>query len=110
MEYLELQAMSTFKLIVELSDVQNPEQPLTEEDYSDPEGATVCLILYLFSTEPAFYRAICQASIENDMSKLIMLGPISRALSSILTSSERNRLDLIPVGYSLTVYAGTALS
>lgn len=102
--------MSVFKLIVDLSDVSNPDEPLSIEDYSDPSGAQISLILYLFSVEPAFYHEICNASLEHDITKLIMLGPTARALSEILTASERNRLDVIPTGYSLTVYAGTAIS
>ena len=102
--------MSAFKMVIELSDVENSDIPLTSDDYSDPSSASISLILYLFSVEPAFYDEICKASLQNDMAKLIMLGPISRALVEILTSSERNRLDVIPQGYSLTVYAGNTLS
>ena len=39
-----------------------------------------------------------------------MLGPYTRALSEILTCSERNRDDVIPQGYSLTIYGGCTLS
>ena len=102
--------MSAFKSVIELSDVQDPDEPLTAEDYSDPSRASISLILYLFSVEPAFYAEVCRAALAMDMSKLAMLGPMARALSEILTCSERGRADVIPQGYSLTVYAGAALS
>ena len=88
--------MSAFKSVIDLSDVGNPEEPLTAEDYGDPSRASISLILYLFSVEPAFYAEICRAALDMDMSKLVMLGPIARALSEILTCSERGREDVIP--------------
>jgi len=66
------------------------------EDYNDPTSPSICLILYLYTVEPAYYAEVSHASLYMDMQKLLMLGPYARAYSEILTCSERNREDVIP--------------
>jgi len=46
---------NTFKYILDLSGIENPEEPLNYTELDSPE---VCLILWLFSIEPPFYRHV----------------------------------------------------
>ena len=46
---------NTFNYILDLSGIENPEEPLNYTELDSPE---VCLILWLFSIEPPFYRHV----------------------------------------------------
>ena len=46
---------NTFNYILDLSGIEDPEEPLNYTELDSPE---VCLILWLFSIEPPFYRHV----------------------------------------------------
>lgn len=56
------------------------DEPLTTDDFLDPESKVVCIILYLNSIEPDFFADLNRAIRLLDKSKLKMLGPFARCL------------------------------
>lgn len=53
---------------------------LTTEDFQDPEGKVVSIILYLNTIEPYFFGDLNIAIRSLDKSKLATLGPFARCL------------------------------
>lgn len=81
----------------------NVDMPIRYEDCGDPMSIVVCLVLYLYSIEPAFYAYINKACKEQDRTKLETLGPMARVLFQILVGggTESQRSDKIPTGHDI---------
>ena len=64
--------------------VKNLDAPLEIEELQNHKSKTSNLIFYLLSIEPSISLEVNKAIICYDMTKLMMLGPIARALFVIL--------------------------
>lgn len=74
---------------------------LTKEDFTDPLGVVVSIILYIYSMEPPFYAQMNKAIRELDLTMLEKLGPLARCLYQIhVTRLESRRNDSIQCGES----------
>ena len=71
-------------------DFEDIERPLTKEDFNDPQGKVVSLIMYLHSIDPPFYAELNAACRTLDRSKLKMLGPFARCIYQILVMRIEN--------------------
>ena len=65
-------------------DFDDIERPLTKEDFVDPYGKVVSIIMYLHSMEPPFYAELNKASRSLDKTQLSKLGPFGRCIYQIL--------------------------
>lgn len=65
--------------------VNDLNSPLTTEELQDQRSKTSSLIMYLLSIEPSITLEINRAIICFDMTRLMMLGPITRALFVIMS-------------------------
>jgi len=75
---------------------------LTKEDFTDPLGLVVSIILYIYSMEPPFYAQMNTAIRDLDLTMLEKLGPLARCLYQIhITRLESRRHDSIPCGESI---------
>ena len=80
--------------IVMCYDFPNIEEPLTKEDFEDPKGKVISLIMYLSSIEPPFYSELNEACRTLDKKKLRKFGPLARCLYQIhITKLDFKRRD-----------------
>lgn len=69
-----------FMFMILSVDFDDIERPLTKEDFVDPYGKVVSIIMYLHSIEPPFYAELNKASRSLDKSQLKKLGPFARCI------------------------------
>ena len=74
-----------FEYLKDSIKVNDLEIPLTIEELQNLKSRTCNLIMYLLSIEPSITVDINKAIIFFDMTKLMMLGPITRALFVIMS-------------------------
>ena len=89
-----------FEFILYSVDHPDVDKPVKYEECCQPNSKVVCLILYLYSIEPPFYKHINQACKNQDRTKLRTLGPMVRILYQILIGggTENSRDDRIITG------------
>lgn len=88
-----------FMFMIMCIDFDDIERPLTKEDFVDPKGKVVSLIMYLNTIEPPFYAELNTACRTLDTKKLKMLGPFARCVYQILaTRIENSKKDKIERG------------
>jgi hypothetical protein len=85
-----------FDFFLEIIEHEDFTRPLTHSELDDPNNKSLCIILYILSLEPSFLADLNYAQINLDESKLMMLGPLSRALFVITftTSIQRENTNL----------------
>lgn len=79
-----------FMFMLMCIDFDDIERPLTKEDFNDPRGKVVSLIMYLHSIEPPFYAELNAACRTLDRSMLKKLGPFARCVYQILVMRIEN--------------------
>lgn len=88
-----------FDFFLEVIEHEDFTRPLTHAELDDPENKTLCIILYILSLEPSFLADLNYAQMNMDESKLMMLGPLSRALFVItFTTSIHRENTTLPKG------------
>ena len=105
-----------FDYILELVDYQNPNEPLTVYELTNPNSKATCLVLYMYSMESPFSVELNNSWKSLDQSKVATFGPIERALCEILRGAEANRRDrlescsVVSCSQSFLLYKGAAMT
>ena len=77
----------------------------------DPDSPLVRFVFYLFSMETWIPSVICEASRNQDQSKIETLGPFCMLMGDIMSLAPKFRTDLDPSAFShsgVTVYRGSS--
>ena len=83
-----------WKMLFKLADLdENFEEPLTPKVLSDPEHKAVRHIMYIYSMESFIYSELNKVCREKDKSKIKFYGAFAAALSFIIYSANKNRID-----------------
>ena len=81
-------------MLFKLADLdENFEEPLTPKVLSDPEHKAVRHIMYIYSMESFIYSELNKVCREKDKSKIKFYGAFAAALSFIIYSANKNRID-----------------
>ena len=93
-----------FDFILECYDIEDPNRPLCRDDFRDPYGKYVSLVMYLYSLEPAFYSEINHGCHTLDQKRIKKIGPLARCIFSIFqTKCETKKKDKLLTGDSKKV-------
>lgn len=92
--------------------IENWDEPLDEDEMSNPENKFVRLIIYIFSMDTFLFSAVNYAIKFRDMIKTSTLGPYAKILGSALRDASERRKDLLPYGppNKISLYRGGLLS
>ena len=89
MEYTQ-----NWKMLFELAKLDEVfDKPLTPKLLSNPEHKAVMHIIYLYSMESFIYADLNKVCREKDKSKIKYYGAFAAALSFIIHSANKNRVD-----------------
>jgi len=99
---------ASFSAAFDLPDLGDQSDPLPLDVLqTKPDHPIVQTIMYIYSLEPPFYRALNRACRDKDLSRLDVLGPFAAALGEIVRRQDAKRADKKTENF--TVYRGLSL-
>ena len=81
-----------------LAEIADPDLPLSSDDYFDAESPSICLILWVISTNPIYMEKLNQCMSSESEELVPMLGPLALVLFWVTQYHEEFREDRLNLG------------